>query len=339
MGVPWLTSAFWGAEVALAHIFAHIAVPAFLFISGYLYFLRRSSDGFSAADYWQKTRSRVLTLLVPYLLWNLFWIGRVLLGGALPFDGTAACLAHFFWDFSKFGDEYVNVWGQHVPLSGPISLTLWCLRDLMVCCLLAPLVWLLVVRSRGWVVLLLGVLYVCGGFDLPPGLSLSSLFWFSFGALFSVLRVDFVERFRRFVWPALAISAALLILLTPFDGKRAGTWWATAGYGLFILCTVSLAFVAASLASSGRLGRWLSSLGAASYFVYLTHVYVLTVLGKVGFSSLIVSSPQPLHLLLWLAEVVVAVAMCVGGYFFLRRFVPWVLLPLVGWRRRTSHVS
>lgn len=336
-GVSWLTSVSWGAEVALAHLFAHIAVPAFLFISGYLYFLRRSSSGFTAADYWQKTRSRFLTLLVPYLFWNLFSIGFALLRGALPFDGTVACVAHFFWDFSKFGDEYVNVLGQHVPLSGPFSLVLWYLRDLMVCCLLAPLVWFLVVRSRGWVVLLLGVLYVCGGFDLPPGLSLSSLFWFSFGALFSILRIDFVARFRRLVWPALALSVALLILLTPFDGKRAGTWWATAGYGLFILSTVSLAFVAAArLASSGRLGRWLSSLGAASYFVYLTHVYVLPVLGKVGVSSLIASSPQPLHLLLWLVEVVVVVAICVGGYFFLRRFVPWALLPLVGWRRRRA---
>lgn len=320
--------------MGLAHLLAHIAVPAFLFISGYLYFLRRSSSGFTAADYWRKTRSRFFTLFVPYLFWNLFDVGFAVLRGVSPFDGTAASAAHLFWDYSKFGEDYVNVLGRPVPLSGPVSLVLWYLRDLMVCCLLAPVVWWLVSRGRGWVVLLLGVLYVCGGFDLPPGLSVSSLFWFSFGALFSILRIDFVARFRGFVWPALALSVALLVLLTPFDGKRAGTWWATVGYGLFIIATVSLAFVAAGrVASSGRLGRWLSSLGAASYFVYLTHVYVLRVVGKAGFAPLLDASPQPLHLLLWLAEVVVVVAICVGGYFFLRRFAPWVLLPLVGWRR------
>lgn len=336
-GVSWIASVSWGAEVGLAHLFAHIAVPAFLFISGYLYFLRRSSSGFTAADYWRKSRSRFFTLLVPYLFWNLFYVGFVVLQGVSPFDGTAASAAHLFWDYSKFGLEYVNVLGQHVPLSGPVSLALWYLRDLMVCCLLAPVVWWLVSHSRGWAVLLLGVLYVCGGFDLPSGLSVSSLFWFSFGALFSILRIDFVARFRGFVWPALALSVALLILLTPFDGKRAGTWWATVGYGLFILSTVSLAFVAAArVASSGRLGRWLSSLGAASYFVYLTHVYVLRVVGKAGFASLFDASPQPLHLLLWLVEVVVVVAICVGGYFFLSRFAPWALLPLVGWRRSTG---
>lgn len=331
-GVSWLSSIAWGAEIGLSHLFAHIAVPAFLFISGYLYFLHRSTDGFTAADYWRKTRSRILTLLVPYIFWNLFHIAHALFKGVLPFDGTAACVAHFFWDFVKFGDEYVNVLGQHVPLSGPISLILWYLRDLMVCCLLAPLVWLLVARSRGWVVLLLGVAYVCGGFDLPPGLSLSSLFWFSFGAMFSVLRIDFVERFRRFTWPSMALSVVLLLLLTPFDGKRAGTWWATAGYGLFILSTVSLAFVAASrVALSGRMG-WLARLGPASYFVYLTHVYVLMALGKVGFASLLAVAPQPLHLLVWLVEVALAVAICVGGYFFLRRFASWALVPLVGRR-------
>lgn len=331
-GENLLTAVSWGAEVGLAHLVAHIAVPAFLFISGFLYFLHRSTDGFTAADYWRKTRSRVLTLLVPYLFWNLFSIAHALIKGNLPFDGTAACVAHFLWDFSKFGDEYVNVLGQHVPLSGPICLILWYLRDLMVCCLLAPAVWLLVSRSRGWVVLPLGVVYVCGGFDLPPGLSLSSLFWFSFGALFSILRIDFVERFRRFAWPSLALAVVLLLLLTPFDGKRAGTWWSTVGYGLFIVSTVSLAFVAAARVAKSGHGGWLLRLSPASYFVYLTHVYALRALGKAGFASLLAAAPQPLHMAAWLAEVALAVGACAGGYFFLRRFAPWALAPMVGRR-------
>ena len=46
---------------------AHIAVPLFFFMSGFLFFYRTD---FSFATYKQKLIKRVHSLLIPYLLWN-----------------------------------------------------------------------------------------------------------------------------------------------------------------------------------------------------------------------------------------------------------------------------
>ena len=54
--------------ILLSHVLTHIAVPTFFFISGFLFFvnfMEWSWDGYK-----KKMKSRVKTLLIPYMLWN-----------------------------------------------------------------------------------------------------------------------------------------------------------------------------------------------------------------------------------------------------------------------------
>ena len=55
------------------------AVPLFFLISGFLYFTGCESQ-FGLKDYMAKNRKRLRTLLIPYLLWNIF---TLLLFGAV----------------------------------------------------------------------------------------------------------------------------------------------------------------------------------------------------------------------------------------------------------------
>ena len=55
------------------------AVPLFFLISGFLYFKGCESQ-FGLKDYMAKNRKRLRTLLIPYLLWNIF---TLLLFGAV----------------------------------------------------------------------------------------------------------------------------------------------------------------------------------------------------------------------------------------------------------------
>lgn len=62
--------------ISLSMTLAHIAVPTFFVISGYLFF-----QGFGIWDwrlYRSKINKRIYTLLIPYLVWNSLYIAKVL---------------------------------------------------------------------------------------------------------------------------------------------------------------------------------------------------------------------------------------------------------------------
>ena len=56
-------------RIVFSHVLTHIAVPVFYVISGYLYFLNVKQ--WSKSEYKRKSRSRLYTLVIPYLLWNV----------------------------------------------------------------------------------------------------------------------------------------------------------------------------------------------------------------------------------------------------------------------------
>ena len=56
----------------LSGILAHVAVPLFFFISGYLFFIKLKS--FNLMAYKQSIGKRIFSLVIPYIFWNLFVI-------------------------------------------------------------------------------------------------------------------------------------------------------------------------------------------------------------------------------------------------------------------------
>ena len=55
--------------ILLSHVLTHIAVPTFFFISGFLFFV--NFQEWSWDNYKRKIHSRVRTLIIPYILWNI----------------------------------------------------------------------------------------------------------------------------------------------------------------------------------------------------------------------------------------------------------------------------
>ena len=65
--------------IGLSHVLARIAVPVFFLLSGMLFFLNMRQ--LSWGGYRAKLKSRVHTLIIPYLLWNLVpFIAGVMVG-------------------------------------------------------------------------------------------------------------------------------------------------------------------------------------------------------------------------------------------------------------------
>lgn len=153
-----------------------VCVPLFFVLSGFLYF--RNVPARPDANYfWGKTRKRVMSLLVPYLIAN-----------ALAF--AAYWLAHRFAPgmlSGYFGEDWRNP--LFVFWTGPVNMSLWFIRDLIIACLVAPLIYLFVRYTRIWGVLVLGVVwFVVGG---APWYN----FWFTFGAWAAVCQGEASDRF------------------------------------------------------------------------------------------------------------------------------------------------
>lgn len=55
-------------------IFPRVAVPMFCIISGYLFFQGLNTVDCFKEKYKLKLKSRVKTLLIPYLLWNIIYL-------------------------------------------------------------------------------------------------------------------------------------------------------------------------------------------------------------------------------------------------------------------------
>lgn len=152
-----------------------ICVPLFFVISGYLYF-RNVPAKPDVQFFWNKTRSRVFSLLIPYLIANVIAFG-------------------FYWAAYRyapnmmsgfFGDNWKNP--LFIFWTGPINMSLWFIRDLIIACITAPLIWLLVRYTRIWGVLALAAVWI-----FIAGSAWYNL-WFTIGAWAAVCQGDATSR-------------------------------------------------------------------------------------------------------------------------------------------------
>ncbi len=153
-----------------------LAVPTFFAISGYLFFDWQGK--FSKDVYFQKIGKRAKTLLVPYLLWNLIvWaintLGPLLLPSLAA--GRGATLADY--DFPRFLMAFWDNGGGK-----PVCIQLWFLRDLIVTCLVSPVVYYGLTFGKHWFLLLLAMLFATNILPSLPGLNIAALFPFALGA-------------------------------------------------------------------------------------------------------------------------------------------------------------
>ena len=107
-----------------------IAVPAFFFISGYLFF--RNIEKWEWSRYFDKLERRFHTLVVPFVVWNL-----LILGIFFFIQTFVPSLIHNEHELIRnYGlSHYLSAFGLNV-FEKPICYQLWFIRDLIVLVLL-----------------------------------------------------------------------------------------------------------------------------------------------------------------------------------------------------------
>lgn len=323
-----------------SNVFPSIAVPAFFFISGYLFF--KKLEIWDGKVWKRKMQSRIRTLVIPYFLWVTlyilytarFVIGAIIINGR-PFQlftdwvKEHDCL-HMYWDSQVWGGTGTDWFGNAVAhATGPYLIPLWFLRDLMVIVALTPLVYWLIKKAEIWPVLFFGIAYITGTWPDIHGLRVDTAFYFTSGAYMSIKGYDISVFFKR----RYPILIACMILLAANMYFSVGTSMELQKYfsrfyvitGVISAINISYRLVKYKNVRTKRL------LVESCFFIYAFHVFILGDCRRFVESLAIDITPYLLPVG-YLLSPLLDIYLCVMLYMLLHRYIPQLAKILVGGR-------
>lgn len=166
---------YWNISYYITEILARIAVPSFFIFSGFLFF--NNIDHFNFTIYRTKIKKRIRSLLIPYLFWNAVVVMFYYL--QQTFAPSLAGNTH-----NLVVNYNIDDW-VHAFWTDPISYPLWYVRDLMIVCVISPVIYFLIKRSGLIFPLLMLVLWLFR-IDLLIRGDVEAVAFFSFGSFMSL---------------------------------------------------------------------------------------------------------------------------------------------------------
>jgi Acyltransferase family len=248
------------------------AVPLSLIFAGYL--LAQGFDG-SYSGYTQRLKSRVHTLLLPFLFWNLFALGVYALAQALP--ATAGFMSGRHTPVASF---HLRDYAQALLAVGgaPIAYQFWFVKDLMLLVVLSPLLLRGLKLAPLPILATLSFLWFTGLWTSEVIAGRAALF-FCVGLALGCHGADLFRLDRH----AKPITLLYAVLLTACALPVFASWQP---YLRFLTIAVGVpAFLcwSAWMVKSLRLTASLARLSTASFFVFAGHEPFLTVARKLAY--------------------------------------------------------
>ena len=301
-----------------------IAVPIFFFISGYLFFVRL--EHWDTKAWVGKLKKRVKTLLVPYLLWNI--IAFLML---LAIDCGKMMIKNCPPQFQDLQSLFCNAGGLRLfwdAKSGyPLNDPLWFIRNLLVFVTVAPIIFLFLKKLK---IMGLSLLYIA--YQLCQGtiavLWLEGLFFFSFGAFFSICMKDFYLCFTKFRYIP-AIVCVLLLIAIVFTYSDFPVSCEVCRRLLTLIGTVAVIAIVGKYADNGRL-KGIQLLSKSSFLVYAAHGLILPYLLFAMRRTL--PQTQLVLILDYFIAPFLTIIILVFAYKLLNRLMPKTSLILLGGR-------
>lgn len=292
-------------------------VPAFFFISGLLFFYSRKS-------YEQKLRSRLKTLLIPYLFFNalalLGYLGLWMLGKPLlVFERSIADYSFIdyiraFWDKGSWMDGN----------SSPVLPVFWYLRNLMILTVISPVLAYIIKCTHLLLPLVSCLLWI----NSPhSAYSLQSLTMFSLGAWFPLSGVSLMSVVDRYK----SIVISLFLVFGSYD--LLSHWCPLLPSFLqvhrlsLVANTFFLLWLGAQLAHRFVMPSVLTRM---SFFIFCIHYFFVLALNPV-FIRVSACSDVAIVMVYFLSVFAVLFASALS-YLFLSRFFPNLLNYITGHR-------
>lgn len=326
--------------------FGAMAVAVFSVISGYFLF-GKFRNGLTPNLYGKECKKRAISLLIPYILWNLItW-------GFLWAKNTIALRLGIAPGFSEI--EYARVLPFSIdnvflaPLNGP----LWYVRELIYLTALSPLIYLIVRYAKGWGVLVWYALYIFAPQPIPI-ISSPVAMHFAIGAYLAlrgkslfepfVARCMYVcgagqgkasamdkeEQVQQFARYFTYIVSILFFWFITF-GNTSPVSEYISRLGMPFIVSSTLLLSARAFAHKPTLSATLKY-GNTTFFIYVTHTLgIITLMRGVLYMTPIVQSPWG-QLLVCFALCTSALIYSIVGYKLMHRLTPRTLEVLCGGR-------
>lgn len=312
------------------------SVPIFFFISGYLFFYNTE---FSKDIYIRKIKTRVKTLLIPYLVWNTLAIISLLVANSPgivmhpeQLNITIPGLFSAYWAY----DHSLFTTTMGASIYHPIDRPLYFVRDLMVAVLCSPVIYGLIKRFKYYPVILFGLIWLGGGISGVIDTSrVSCPFFFLWGAYLSINKKEPVLVFGRFFKSSMILfpSLGLLCMLSSYfypDVQEA----------------IKHVNVVVSVLFTYNLAVWLLEKGyckvnvflvSVSFFVYVSHTIVQEQIKFVHYLifRFIVRDPTIEEVCIlnnYNLKFVLIIVIILTVYWLLKRYAPSLLRVLNGSR-------
>ena len=246
------------------------AVPLFYVISGYLFFLK-VPEGMKSI--YGKMRKRVGTLVVPYIIGCLFFVGFGVLMAVLP--GVSKYMNSSVMPlFSKPIGEILRSIFYDAGNGSPCAFQLWFLRDLILIVATSPL-WYLLLKHLRWILVVtcLGLTYLHIQF-IPFFCIVLVLVWRTIGTSEKQIWGASLTVFTIVVF--LFLSVVQLFMPDMID-------WELVKIPIIILGLISIwGIYDMVLGKDFKLSehRWLATACQFTFFIYLFHEPTLNIVRK-----------------------------------------------------------
>lgn len=329
--------------ILLSHVLTHIAVPTFFLISGFLFFV--NFQEWSWEGYKKKMSSRVKTLLIPYVFWNvvpfLLMVIAMFAGVMLkvhPIEKVQTFVSengwHIFYDCNEWGTSRIDWLGHNQRMTGPYDLPLWFLRDLIVVTIFTPVIYYAIKKLGICIIGLLFIAYISRIWTLQPGFHITAFFFFSTGAYLALNKMNIVQFSNRYKLLFLPTCFVLLVAATIFDG--ANTIIGQNIYPFYICAGVFSAFYIASVFITKWNVRPNKLLVSSCFFIYAFHGVSIPVIGSpLSFTryllhKIIPGSSVIDEFVCYLASPFISAYLCVFALKISRRLFPKLTLYFSG---------
>ena len=314
----WNLYAFF-SELVSQHLFA-IATRCFFFFSGFLFFRYMEEKDFSWNWLLGKWKNRIRTLLVPFLIWNLLYVGAIVLK-----NGMFGLLG---WGTSSGEMAVVSYGPVNWFLTGPANFPLWYLRDLIVMSIAAPVFYIASKWLKWPFLFFLTGLYLS---PLSPAIpSMQAIFYFGIGVWMGAHKIDFLPLCRKVKIPAAVVAASLLPLATSQVCRPSHLLL----INLFIpFGIISFLNLFDSLISDGKRLKSLIGLSKYVFFIYAVHEIYIMGWTKGFFLRLLGPSFISTCIMFFLVPAIVLI-ICVLLYRLLDKLAPRTLAFACGGRTK-----
>ncbi len=297
----------YGITFAVSRLICDCAVPVFILISSVLLYAKPFS-------FWSNLKKKCRSLLVPYFVFNTLWIATIAVKNILVPGAEEGGL-----DFTKFTlfdwlDAYLGLRGE--TEYKPLLSVLWYVRDLFLLNLLA----LPIKKVVDWLpvpVLIATMTLWISGISIP-GIGTYSLCFFVLG--YYLVKYDIHVTYADRPWGKILIPVVyLLVLAVDILLERQ-----LVVNHIFVL--ISILFWARYSKFFIRFTKVTGLILPASFFIYLTHRFVYA-----GF-QFFENGSVGVFLIQYLLKPPVALAVLLGVFYLLKRFLPRVLAVMLGGR-------